>query len=78
MTLFSDYKTSLQELTQAKFAVTPEYMLVGSSGPDHKKEFTVEVIINKKAYASASGSSKKEAEQEAAKKTLEILKKDNG
>ncbi len=78
MTLFSDYKTSLQELTQAKFAVTPEYTLVGSSGPDHKKEFTVEVLINKKAYASASGPSKKEAEQEAAKKTLEILKKDNG
>jgi len=78
ITLFSDYKTSLQELTQAKFAVTPEYSLVGSSGPDHKKEFTVEVLINKKPFASAAGPSKKEAEQEAAKKTLEILKKDNG
>lgn len=78
VTLSSDHKTSLQELTQAKFAVTPEYVLVGSSGPDHKKEFTVEVLINKKSFASAVGPSKKEAEQEAAKKTLEILKKDNG
>ncbi len=78
ITLFSDYKTALQELTQAKFAVTPEYSMVGASGPDHKKEFTVEVLINKKPFASAAGPSKKEAEQEAAKKTLEILKKDNG
>lgn len=75
LTLFSDYKTSLQELTQAKFGVTPEYILVGSSGPDHKKEFAVEVFVNKKSYAKASGPSKKEAEQEAAKITLEILKK---
>ncbi|MGE4399911.1 MAG: ribonuclease III [Campylobacterales bacterium] len=78
VTLSSDHKTSLQELTQARFAVTPEYVLVGSSGPDHKKEFTVEVLINKKSFGSAAGPSKKEAEQEAAKKTLEILKKDNG
>ena len=75
MTLFSDYKTSLQELTQARFGVTPEYILVGSAGPDHKKEFTVEVFVNKKSYAKATGPSKKEAEQEAAKITLEILKK---
>ncbi len=77
ITLFSDYKTALQELTQAKFAVTPEYVIVGSTGPDHKKEFTVEVLINKKPFAKAAGTSKKEAEQEAAKKTLETLKKDN-
>ncbi len=75
ITLFSDYKTALQEFTQAKFAVTPEYLMVGASGPDHKKEFTVEVLINKKPFAKATGPSKKEAEQEAAKKTLEILKK---
>lgn len=78
ITLFSDFKTSLQEFTQAKFAVTPEYVLVDATGPDHKKEFTVEVQINKKAYARAVGGSKKEAEQEAAKKTLDALKKDNG
>ncbi len=78
ITLFSDFKTSLQEFTQAKFAVTPEYVLVDATGPDHKKEFTVEVQINKQAYARAVGGSKKEAEQEAAKKTLDALKKDNG
>ncbi len=77
ITLFSDYKTALQELTQAKFAVTPEYVIVGSTGPDHKKEFTVEMLIKKKPFAKAAGTSKKEAEQEAAKKTLETLKKDN-
>lgn len=77
-TLSNDHKTSLQELTQAKFGVTPEYILVGSTGPDHKKEFTVEVLINKKSFGQATGPSKKGAEQEAAKKTLEILKKDNG
>ena len=36
-TLFKDYKTTLQEMTQALFGTTPEYKLVGSHGPDHKK-----------------------------------------
>lgn len=71
--LFRDYKTALQELTQAKFGETPEYVILGSSGPDHKKEFEVAVLVLGSEYARASGSSKKEAQQAAAKLALEIF-----
>ena len=74
--LFRDYKTTLQELTQARFSMTPEYRLVGSSGPDHKKEFEVAVIIEGKEYARALGKSKKVAQQEAAFIAIEILQKE--
>jgi len=75
-TLFKDHKTALQELTQAHFGITPEYRLVGSSGPDHKKEFTIAIIIDGKEYAKASGKSKKVAQQEAAEQTIARLKKE--
>ncbi len=74
--LFKDYKTTLQELTQARFSVTPEYKLVGSSGPDHKKEFEVAVIIEGKEYARALGKSKKVAQQEAAFSAIAMLQKE--
>ena len=72
--LFRDFKTLLQELTQASFGVTPEYKVVASRGPDHKKEFEVAVIIEDKEYARAIGKSKKMAQQEAAKVAIEMLK----
>jgi ribonuclease III len=72
--LFRDYKTTLQELTQARYGATPEYKLVGSRGPDHKKEFEIAVIIENKEYARATGKSKKIAQQEAAFKAVAILK----
>ena len=72
--LFSDYKTLLQEITQAQFGVTPEYEVVASRGPDHKKEFEVAVIIQDKEYARAIGKSKKIAQQESAKIAIDILK----
>ena len=72
-TLFKDFKTTLQELTQAEFGVTPDYRLVGTSGPDHKKEFEIAVYIQDKVYASAKGKSKKVAQQEAAFIALELL-----
>ncbi len=72
--LFKDYKTTLQELTQARYGVTPTYKLLGSSGPDHKKEFEVAVMLHDKEIASAKGRSKKAAQQEAAKLALERLK----
>lgn len=75
--IFKDYKTTLQELTQSEFATTPKYTMVGSSGPDHKKEFEIEVSINENTLAIAKGKSKKSAQQEAAKKALKILKKEN-
>ncbi|AII15440.1 ribonuclease III [Campylobacter iguaniorum] len=64
--LGKDYKTALQEITQARFGVTPRYELISSSGPDHKKIFEMAVFLNEKELARASGNSKKEAEQSAA------------
>jgi len=73
--LFSDFKTTLQELTQARFGLTPVYNVVATRGPDHLKEFEVAVIIEGKEYARAIGKSKKIAQQEAAKQAINILKK---
>jgi len=73
--LFRDYKTTLQELTQSRFGLTPRYDVIASRGPDHKKEFEVAVIIDEKEYARAVGKSKKIAQQESAKLAIEILKK---
>lgn len=72
--LFYDYKTSLQELTQALFGITPEYVVLDSKGPDHNKEFLMGVFIQNKEYAQAKGKSKKEAQQNCAKIALKILK----
>ncbi|SFV91008.1 Ribonuclease III [hydrothermal vent metagenome] len=73
-TLSKDYKTALQELTQATHGVTPQYELLGSSGPDHKKEFEIAVRLNDETIASAKGKSKKEAQQKAAEIALSKLK----
>ncbi len=72
--LFRDFKTILQELTQARFGTTPEYKVIASRGPDHQKEFEVAVIIEDKEYARGSGKSKKIAQQESAKIAVELLK----
>ncbi len=74
--LLKDYKTTLQEITQAHFGVVPEYKLISATGPDHKKEFEIGVLINGKEYARAKGKSKKAAQQEGAKITIEKLKKE--
>jgi ribonuclease-3 len=74
--LLKDYKTTLQEITQAHFGVVPEYRLISASGPDHKKEFEIGVYIQDKEYARAKGKSKKTAQQEGARLTIEILKKE--
>ncbi len=72
-TIFKDYKTTLQEFTQAHQGVTPEYILENASGPDHKKEFEVSVNIRGTLIAVAKGKSKKEAQQNAAKIALNVL-----
>jgi ribonuclease-3 len=77
-TIFKDYKTTLQELTQARFGVTPEYVLVRAFGPDHKKEFEVAVKVHDREFAHARGKSKKEAQQKAAQIALKILSKEDG
>ena len=70
-----DYKTALQELVQQKKNQTLCYCLVGESGPDHDKTFTAQVLLNDQVIGEGTGSSKKRAEQDAAKAALEQLKK---
>jgi len=69
-----DYKSALQELLQARDQPLPAYRLVGTMGPDHRKLFQVEVVVNGEALADSTGPSKKEAEQEAARAALDKLK----
>ena len=71
-----DYKTELQELVQRKPHQVLRYELVGQSGPDHAKVFTVAVLLNGDPVGEGSGHSKKEAEQSAACAALEKLTKE--
>lgn len=68
--LFHDYKTALQELAQGRGLLLPEYAVVGEVGPDHNKIFIVEVRVGS-MLTRGEGSSKKEAQQQAAKMALE-------
>ncbi len=68
-----DYKTALQELVQRKKDQALSYALVGESGPDHNKQFRVELRLNGTVVGAGSGSSKKRAEQNAAKAAMEAL-----
>lgn len=69
-----DYKTMLQELVQHDGSESPiEYRLVGESGPDHRKEFEMEVYIGHIARGRGKGHNKKEAEQRAAEQAYKEL-----
>ena len=72
ITFFSDYKSSLQEFVQTE-QKSLEYVIIKEEGPAHDKTFTMNVIIDDIVYGTGVGSSKKEAEQEAAKYALEKL-----
>lgn len=65
-----DYKSLLQEKVQTSPGEKVEYRLVGEKGPDHHKEFFVEVRLNSNVIGEGSGKSKREAEQEAARIAL--------
>ena len=69
----ADYKTALQELVQQKKNQVLVYHLVGESGPDHDKEFRVELTLNGEVVGTGIGSSKKRAEQAAAHNAMEKL-----
>ena len=69
----ADYKTALQELVQQKKNQVLTYALVGQSGPDHDKQFDVEVSLNGTVVGKGSGRSKKRAEQDAARAAIEKL-----
>ena len=70
-----DHKTELQELIQRHSGQVLAYELVGESGPDHCKTFTARVTLNGVAIGEGEGRSKKEAEQAAACRALEELKR---
>ena len=69
----ADYKTALQELVQQKKNQVLAYRLVGESGPDHDKQFRVELTLNGEVVGVGTGSSKKRAEQAAAQAAIERL-----
>ena len=73
--LITDFKTELQEYLQQNGTVHIRYELVKEEGPSHDKIFTVQLIVDGKKYKTASGKTKKAAEQMAAKLTMEELKK---
>ncbi|MGT2958744.1 ribonuclease III [Streptococcus bovimastitidis] len=68
-----DYKTSLQEVLQAKGDVQIDYQVVKESGPAHAKEFEVAVFVNQELVSRGVGKSKKIAEQKAARNALKEL-----
>jgi ribonuclease-3 len=69
----SDRKSALQELLQSRGQVPAEYRVVRETGPDHQKTFEIEVWADGARLASAQASTKKEAEQRAARKALALL-----
>ena len=69
----ADYKTALQELVQKKRNQVLTYTMVGESGPDHDKCFEVELTLNGQVVGRGVGSSKKRAEQDAARNAMEEL-----
>lgn len=73
---YFDYKTLLQEFCQRKFKTIPMYLLADTSGPEHAKVFEVKVVIVDKLTAIGTGTSKKEAEKQAAQKAWKILQDD--
>ena len=70
---FKDYKTTLQEIVQQNPEEKLEYILTGESGPDHSKQFVVEVHLNSNVIGTGRGRSKKEAEQQAAREALKLM-----
>ena len=72
-----DSKTKIQEISQARYKVTPVYVVVEEEGPDHDKRFTVVVKINDREIGRGFGTSKQKAEEDAATKGLEYIKNDN-
>jgi len=73
-----DYKSELQERVQGANRPLPEYRLAATHGPDHRKQFEIEVVVGGEPLARGVGASKKEAEQEAARQALGRLRDGEG
>ena len=71
---YKDAKSKFQEEAQDKISITPSYNVIKEEGPDHEKNFTVGVYLDKELIAEGEGLSKQEAEESAAKKALEVKK----
>lgn len=70
--LFRDDKSHFQEQAQEKEKITPIYKVLSEQGPDHAKNFVIGVFLGEKLIAKGEGSSKQEAEEQAAKNALKI------
>lgn len=68
-----DFKSRLQEISQARLQLAPTYTVVSQQGPDHDKTFEVAIFLGEKEYGRARGKSKKEAQQNAAAQALALL-----
>lgn len=68
-----DYKTELQEFAQASYATAPVYELIAADGPAHDRSYSVRVLLNSAPAGEGRGSSKKEAQQAAARQALAVL-----
>lgn len=71
--LDKDAKSELQELSQGEWQLTPSYRTVSENGPDHAKEFTVEVMIGDEVFGRGIGRNKQMAAQRAARQALEQI-----
>ena len=72
---YRDYKTTVQQITQHALKETPRYTLISEHGPDHDKTFEVQISIADRIMATGTGKNKKEAEQRAAEKAIQLLEK---
>jgi ribonuclease-3 len=70
-----DPRSLFQEWAQAELSLTPEYRTTHTSGPDHDKEFTIEVRLGDIAISQGQGKSKRSAAQSAAEAALERVKR---
>jgi ribonuclease-3 len=68
-----DFKSRLQEMSQARLQLAPTYTVISQQGPDHDKTFEVAIYLGPTEYGRAQGKSKKEAQQAAAAQALAIL-----
>lgn len=76
--LGDDYKTRLQEVVQSKLQQVPRYRIVSTTGPAHALRFTVDVLVDRRVVGSGSGSTRKAAEQSAAKRALQSFESREG
>ncbi|MDX2138109.1 MAG: ribonuclease III [Chloroflexota bacterium] len=71
--LDKDARSRLQEIIQERDGITPVYTVIGESGPEHAKRFTVEVRVGERVIATGSGHSKQAAAQDAARNAMQAI-----